>query len=105
MTGPTARNRGPRSPVPRRQALVRHLLTATLALGTGTAAWSQEAPAATPVVVAPSALDAPLFYQVLIGELELREGRPGSACVKGYVKLWNTEFTELPICTASREYK
>lgn len=79
MTGPTARNRGPRSPVPRRQTLVRHLLTATLALGTGTTAWSQEAPAATPVVAAPSALDAPLFYQLLIGELELREGRPGSA--------------------------
>jgi hypothetical protein len=27
----------------------------------------------------PSALDAPLFYQLLIGELELKEGRPGNA--------------------------
>ncbi|MCC6125919.1 MAG: hypothetical protein IT426_13215 [Pirellulales bacterium] len=32
-------------------------------------------------------------------------GRPGSRCVKGHVKLWNTEFTELPICTASRGYQ
>jgi hypothetical protein len=35
----------------------------------------------------------------------IAEGRPGSRCVKGYVKLWNTEFTELPICTASRAYQ
>jgi tetratricopeptide (TPR) repeat protein len=79
MTGPTARNRGPRSPVPRRQALVRHLLATALTLGSGTAVWAQDAPAATPVVASPSALDAPLFYQLLIGELELREGRAGSA--------------------------
>ncbi len=31
--------------------------------------------------------------------------RPGSACSKGFVKLSNTEFTERPICTASREYQ
>jgi hypothetical protein len=35
----------------------------------------------------------------------IADGRPGSRCVKGYVKLWNTEFTELPICTASRAYQ
>ena len=35
----------------------------------------------------------------------IAEGRPGSPCVKGYVKLFNTEFTETPICTASREYQ
>lgn len=35
----------------------------------------------------------------------IAEGRPGSACPKGYVKLFNTEFTPLPICTASREYQ
>ncbi len=31
-------------------------------------------------------------------------GRPGSACPKGYL-LSNTEFTEKPICTASRQYQ
>jgi hypothetical protein len=35
----------------------------------------------------------------------IAEGRPGSRCVKGYVKLWNVEFTEQPICTASMEYQ
>lgn len=32
-------------------------------------------------------------------------GRPGSPCSKGFVKLYNTEFTDHPICTASREYQ
>jgi hypothetical protein len=35
----------------------------------------------------------------------IAEGRPGSRCLKGFVKLWNTEFTEHPICTASRAYQ
>jgi hypothetical protein len=35
----------------------------------------------------------------------IAEGRPGSPCIKGYVKLFNTEFTPLPICTASRQYQ
>jgi hypothetical protein len=35
----------------------------------------------------------------------IAEGHPGSRCVKGFVKLWNTEFTATPICTASREYQ
>jgi hypothetical protein len=33
------------------------------------------------------------------------EDRPGSPCPKGFAKLFNTEFTETPICTASREYQ
>jgi hypothetical protein len=33
------------------------------------------------------------------------EGHPGSTCTRGYVKLFNTEFTPLPICTASRQYQ
>jgi len=33
----------------------------------------------------------------------IREGRPGSPCVKGAARL-NTEFTDLPICPASRAY-
>ncbi|MDH4390480.1 MAG: hypothetical protein QE285_03525, partial [Aquabacterium sp.] len=39
---------------------------------------ADQAPAAKAAPV-PSALDAPLFYQLLIGELELKEGRPGNA--------------------------
>lgn len=35
----------------------------------------------------------------------IAEGRPGSRCVKGFVKLFNVEFTEHPICTASRSYQ
>ncbi len=34
----------------------------------------------------------------------IAKGRPGSPCVKKYLST-NTEFTELPICTASREYQ
>lgn len=32
------------------------------------------------------------------------EGRPGSGCPKGFLS-FNTEFTELPICTATRQYQ
>ena len=32
------------------------------------------------------------------------EGKPGSACPKGYL-VSNTEFTQKPICTASKEYQ
>jgi len=34
----------------------------------------------------------------------LHKGRPGSPCTKKYL-VTNTEFTKLPICTASREYQ
>ncbi|OKS87520.1 hypothetical protein [Mucilaginibacter polytrichastri] len=34
----------------------------------------------------------------------IEQGRPGSPCVKKYL-CTNTEFTEQPICTASREYQ
>ncbi len=34
----------------------------------------------------------------------LERGRPGSPCTKKYL-ITNTEFTERPICTASREYQ
>lgn len=34
----------------------------------------------------------------------IEKGRPGSPCVKKYL-VSNTEFTEQPICTASREYQ
>ncbi len=34
----------------------------------------------------------------------IKNGRPGSACPKSYL-VSNTEFTQLPICTASRQYQ
>ena len=36
--------------------------------------------------------------------LKVMRGRPGSACPKGHL-VSNTEFTEQPICTASRQYQ
>ncbi len=35
----------------------------------------------------------------------IAKGRPGSACPKKYVELYNKEFTERAICTASRQYQ
>ena len=35
----------------------------------------------------------------------IAEGHPGSPCFKGFVRLFNTEFTPTPICTASRQYQ
>lgn len=35
---------------------------------------------------------------------QAEKGNPGSACPKGFL-ISNTEFTELPICTASKEYQ
>ncbi len=36
--------------------------------------------------------------------IKVSEGRPGSSCPKKYVSL-NTEFTDKPICVASRQYQ
>ncbi len=35
---------------------------------------------------------------------QIDNGKPGSPCPKGYL-VSNTEFTEMPICTASKEYQ
>ena len=76
MTGYAARPRGLRLP---------SLRAAMLAAALGCAAAGAQpaaAPAATGAAPAPAAksgLDAPLFYQLLIGELELKSGRPGNA--------------------------
>ncbi len=35
----------------------------------------------------------------------IAKGRPGSACFKGHCMLYNVEFTDVPICTASRQYQ
>lgn len=37
-------------------------------------------------------------------EERIKKDKPGSPCVKNYC-LMNTEFTEIPICTASRQYQ
>jgi hypothetical protein len=33
-----------------------------------------------------------------------KKGKPGAACTKGFLK-YNTEYTEKPICTSSKEYQ
>jgi len=58
-------------------------LAVALALAT-VSAWAQDAappaaPASSPPAVNNSLLDAPLFYQLLIGEIEARQGQPGAA--------------------------
>jgi hypothetical protein len=35
----------------------------------------------------------------------IEQGKPGTVCLKGYSKLFNTEFTDVPICEASRDYQ
>ncbi|MGZ5382626.1 MAG: hypothetical protein ACXWH0_01385 [Acidimicrobiia bacterium] len=40
----------------------------------------------------------------LLRKARIAIGKPGSACPKGYLALHNTEFSEVPICTASRKY-
>ena len=47
-----------------------------------TGASAQTAPPAPPADVSASALDAPLFYQLLLGELDLRNGDPAAAQAK-----------------------
>jgi hypothetical protein len=34
----------------------------------------------------------------------IEAGKPGSPCVKGHGAIYNTEFTEIPECTATRKY-
>lgn len=59
-------------------ALVRALVGTCLCLAWPLSATGQAQQSAAPVQP-PSRLDAPLFYQLLIGELELRLGEPGTA--------------------------
>ncbi len=63
-------------PLPLRRALSAAVL---LALGLQAQAQSPEAPAAASAAPINSAMDAPLFYQLLIGELELQGGQAGVA--------------------------
>ena len=36
---------------------------------------------------------------------KIKEGKPGSSCPKQYLEIYNTEFTDKPICIASRNYQ
>ena len=36
---------------------------------------------------------------------KIKKGKPGSSCPKQYLEIYNTEFTENPICIASRNYQ
>lgn len=36
---------------------------------------------------------------------KIAAGKPGSTCPSQYLKLYNTEFTDRPICVASRQYQ
>ncbi len=38
-------------------------------------------------------------------EEKIAAGKPGSTCPSQYLKLYNTEFTDRPICVASRQYQ
>ena len=72
------------TPVPRNRAsrpLVRSAIALLAFLALNHAAWAQaaEGPELKLAPEANSALDGPLFYQLLIGEIELRAGEPGEA--------------------------
>lgn len=41
----------------------------------------------------------------VLKEKLISEGKPGSTCPREYLKLFNTEFTEQPICLSSRQYQ
>lgn len=38
-------------------------------------------------------------------DAKIKKGRPGSSCPSQFLKLFNKEFTDRPICTASRQYQ
>ena len=82
MPTPLTRTRGtPTLMRPRSRPFLRLALRPLIALLAGaslaTTAWAQRTEPPSPV--ANSALDAPLFYQLLIGEIELRSGELGEA--------------------------
>jgi len=41
----------------------------------------------------------------VLKEKATKEGNPGSTCPRQYLKLFNTEFTEQPICLSSKQYQ
>mgnify|MGYP006896870905 FL=1 len=38
-------------------------------------------------------------------DAKIKKGKPGSSCPNQFLKLFNKEFTDRPICTASRQYQ
>ena len=86
MTGPVVHPRRARPSPSVRAADALRLLPVLALVSALSAAWAQPASpapaapaAAEPAPTGPSALDAPLFYQLLIGEIELRNGNAGNA--------------------------
>ena len=78
MPTPLTRTQGTNAPWrPLWRPPLRLLIALLAAASLVTTAWAQRAEAPSPV--ANSALDAPLFYQLLIGEIELRSGELGEA--------------------------
>jgi len=41
----------------------------------------------------------------VVKDNKIVEGKPGSPCPSQFLKIYNTEFTEKPICLASRQYQ
>ena len=41
----------------------------------------------------------------VLKEQATKEGNPGSTCPRQYLKLFNTEFTDQPICLSSKQYQ
>jgi hypothetical protein len=41
----------------------------------------------------------------LLKDKNIEEGNPGSTCPRQYLKLFNTEFTDQPICLSSKQYQ
>lgn len=79
MTGFAARPRGLRLPSLRVAVLAAALACAAAEAQPASATAAAPAAPAASAPPASSALDAPLFYQLLIGEIELKSGRPGNA--------------------------
>jgi tetratricopeptide (TPR) repeat protein len=77
MPSPSSRTDGAPAPSAKLAVTLAALLT-TLAFAHGALA-QPSAPQTAPSKVANSKLDAPLFYQLLIGEIELGTGQPGEA--------------------------
>ena len=79
MTGFAARPRSLRLPSMRAATLAAALACAAVAAQAPPGATDLAADAAPAAPIENSALDAPLFYQLLIGEIELSAGRAGNA--------------------------
>ena len=78
MPSPSSRTGGATAPSAK-LAVAAAALLATLCFAHSASAQQPPAPQTAPSKVTNSRLDAPLFYQLLIGEIELGAGQPGEA--------------------------